>query len=360
MIDFTSVSREFNSLVDRRRELLTLLGSVFAGLGIFLQNALQGNLPPALRPIETHLFAFYALVLMVCSLVLSLRMARLHGGMVLNGVLYAGLMRGQDFGRPGDPKRAARHNYLGASFLQFVLVDLIAGFSAAVLASALGANGLVALVLGAAVLLVWMGLYFRFHHRAATFAFKKIDAETAGPVTRQEWEEHATASLERTNKDMLGTIGFVGLMLFSALETMSGLGSIKLREGADLRSDDIQSFGPAIYTTFMVVTCLLSLLIYLRLRIAVGRQSLDLDPTDRPFRPFRLTDSFLGYLLLVFLFGVSLHLLLVVIVPEWGEFPAPALAIDAVALTLAILAEPITLILAADAHQRTFTRNQIT
>ncbi len=48
-IDFTTVSREFNSLVVRRRDLLTLLGSIFAGLGIFLQNVLQGNLPPALR-----------------------------------------------------------------------------------------------------------------------------------------------------------------------------------------------------------------------------------------------------------------------------------------------------------------------
>ena len=42
MIEFSTVSREFRSLVGRRRELRTLLGSVFAGLGIALQNALQG------------------------------------------------------------------------------------------------------------------------------------------------------------------------------------------------------------------------------------------------------------------------------------------------------------------------------
>ena len=41
---------------------------------------------------QEHLFAFYALVLLVLSLVISLRLARLHGGMILNGVLYARLM----------------------------------------------------------------------------------------------------------------------------------------------------------------------------------------------------------------------------------------------------------------------------
>ena len=92
MIDFSTVTREFRSLIGRRRELQTLLGSVFAGLGIFLQNSLQGNLPTSLGGIQRHLFAFYAIMLMVPSLILALRMARLHGGLVLNGILFAHLM----------------------------------------------------------------------------------------------------------------------------------------------------------------------------------------------------------------------------------------------------------------------------
>ena len=131
MIDFTTVSREFRSLVDRRRDLQTFLGSGFAAMSVFLGNVLEGKMPPTLRSVQEHVFAFYALVLLVLSLILSLRLARLHGGMVLNGVLYARLI--QASGGHGDPRRAARHNLLGVSFLQFVLVDLIAGFSMAVL-----------------------------------------------------------------------------------------------------------------------------------------------------------------------------------------------------------------------------------
>src|SRR4051794_14706521 len=44
VIDFTAVGREIRSIVSRRRELLTLLGSIFAGLGIFLNNVLHKDL----------------------------------------------------------------------------------------------------------------------------------------------------------------------------------------------------------------------------------------------------------------------------------------------------------------------------
>jgi hypothetical protein len=351
MIDFTTVSREFQSLVERRRELLTLLGSVFAGLGIFLQNGLQGNLPPSLATVESHLFAFVALILMVTSLILALRMARLHGGMVLNGVLFARLMQDQEFTTRGNPQRAARHNYAGASFLQFVLVDLIAAFSSAVLALTVGAPGPLAAALAAGVFAAWLGGYFRFHDRAARFALAKIAAEPCGPFSREDWEAHTSESLKNTNNDLLNSIAFVGLMLFSALETLSSLGSRELH-GGDLRTEDITRYGPVIYTGLMVITCLLQLIIYIRLRIALGGFSLALDPTDRPFRPFRLTDSFLGYLLLAFLLAVSVHLFVDVVVPPLrGEWRI-SLAIDAAALVLATLAEPLTLMWYARQEKR--------
>lgn len=353
MIDFTTVSREFHSLVGRRREILTMLGSVFAGLGIFLQNGLQGNLPPALRAVEEHLFAFVSLLLMVTSLILALRMARLHGGLVLQGILFARLMQHQDFARKGDPRRSARHNYFGASFLQFVLVDLIAAFSAAVLALAVGAPAPLAAGAAGAVAGLWLFGYFRFHHRAAAFALKKADDEACGPFSREDWEAHVSASLQNTNDDLLACISFVGLILFSALETLSGLGHVEARSGTDLRTEDVVAVGPVIYTGLMVVTCLLQLTIYIRLRIAVGKFSLELDPTDRPFRPLQLTDSLLGYILLAFLFAVSLHLFLDALAPPLRRNQAAHLAIDAAALLAAILAEQVALVIAGKAfHAR--------
>src|SRR5438874_2327441 len=48
MIEFTTVTREFRSLVHRRRHLMTFLGSVFAGASAaLLALALDLNLPVA-------------------------------------------------------------------------------------------------------------------------------------------------------------------------------------------------------------------------------------------------------------------------------------------------------------------------
>ncbi len=256
---------------------------------------------------------------MVASLLLSLRMARLHGGMVLNGVLFARLMQEQDFTRRGDPQRAARHNHAGASFLQFVLLVLIAGFSSSVLALALDVPSLGAGLVGSVVIVIWMMLYFRFHRKAVRFAFDKIARDPCAPFDRQEWEVHTATSLENTNHDLLACIGFVGLMMFSGLETLSGLGQVRPGAGIDIPAAAIVRHGPIIYTTLMTVTCLLQLVIYVRLRVALGRLSLDADPTDRPFRPLTLTDSFLGYLLLAFLFVVALHLQLAALFPTLEE-----------------------------------------
>ena len=112
MIEFATASREFRSLIGRRRELQTLLGSVFAGLGIFLQNTLQGGLPDSLGSIKRHLFAFYAVLLMVPSLILALRMARLHGGLVLNGILIAQLTQGRELHPPVERREVGEAQLL--------------------------------------------------------------------------------------------------------------------------------------------------------------------------------------------------------------------------------------------------------
>jgi hypothetical protein len=77
--------------------------------------------------------------------------------------------------------------------------------------------------------------------------------------------------------------------------------------------------------------------------VAVGFFSLQLDPTDRPFRPLRLTDSLLGYMLMAFLFAVSLHLTLSQ-VAELRNETTLLLIIDGVVFALAVLAEQLTLV----------------
>jgi hypothetical protein len=349
MIDFTLVSREVRSLVARRRELLTFLGSVFAALGIVLQNVLQGNLPGDLRDLREHVFAVYGFMLMVPSLILALRLARLNAGMVLNGVLYQRLMQEQDFTTKSTPeriKKAARLNYFGVSFLMFLLTDLIAGFSATLLALALGIDVWPAILPGAAVVLGGLAVYHYYHNRAADFAWKRIGAEPCTPFDRDHWEAHQSGSLEDINHDMITILGLVGLMVFSGFEMLSGLGGWlrAVKEAGDTTdlSQEVIDHAPTVYSVLMATTCLMGLLTYLRLRLGLGTFSMLIDPTDRPFRPLRLTDSLLGYLLLTFLLVVSLHVLLY---PHLKNH-AILLSIDALVFVLAVAVEQVALVLA--------------
>jgi hypothetical protein len=207
MIDFTAVSRELRSVLARRRELLTFLGSVFAALGIFLQNLLGGSLPPSLKGLERHTFAAYALLLLVPSLLLALRLAKLNAGMTLNGILYSRLMQEQTFTEragPNAPRRAARVNPFGVSFLMFLLADLLAGFAAALLDLSLAATPAVtAPVVGGAVVVAGLLLYLHFHHQAVAYALRRIESDPCGPFDRERWEEHVADSLRDANHDMI-------------------------------------------------------------------------------------------------------------------------------------------------------------
>ncbi len=345
MIDFSTVSREFQGIVARRREQMTFLGSVFAASGLFLQNALQGNLPASLAGIEHHLFAFFATLLLVPSLITALRLARLHSGMVLNGMLYARLMRDQTYTDPGDIERASRHNFFGVSFLYFLLANLLAAFSASLLALTTLPPAW-ALPIASATFVIGLGFYLRFHDQAVVIARSKISAEEPGPFTRDEWEDHISRSREEANLGLQSDVAFFGLILFSAFEVLTSLGRIGPSRLTELDAGLVETTGPALYSIAVVLVGLFTLMAYIRVRIAIGLFSLQLDPSDRPFRPARLTDSLLGYLLVAFLFVVALHVLLVQIVPSTEGGESWLLATDAAAFAIAIFVQQVALVIA--------------
>jgi hypothetical protein len=353
MLDYTTVTREIRSVISRRRELLTFLGSVFAAMGLLLENIIQGLLPQSLTVLEHHAFAVYAFLLMVPSLILALRLARLNAGMTLNGVLYQRLMMEQDFTRKGSlqsQQRAARVNFFGVSFLMFLLSDLIAGFSVVILAVALTAPAWLATASGVAVVLLWLGLYLRYHYRAARFALHKAATEGCVPFTRDRWEEHVSGSMEDANHDMIAILALVGLILFSGFESVSGLGRVSTPAAAggsrDLSAEMVQGYGPVIYGLLMTVTCFFGMVTYIRLRMAIGQRSLEADPSDQPFKPLKLTDSLLGYMILAFLLVVSLHFLVVSLGFNDERHWLLLLAIDGAAFGIAVVAEQVTLVIA--------------
>jgi hypothetical protein len=352
MLDFTNVSREIRSLISRRRELLTFLGTVFAAMGLFLQNVLQENMPEPYNKIKTHGFAYYALLLMVPSLIMALRLSKLQAGLTLNGMMFQRLMQAQDFMRKAPPeavRRAGRLNVFGVGFLMSFLTDLIAGFSAGLLTLALcssrgldpGLAAWLAAAVAAVVVVAWVLFYLYFHKRAYAFALRKTATEECLSFDRRQWEEHTAGSMEDANHDMITILALVGLIVFSAFEGLSGLGRVSGSETPDVSLENVKHFGPVIYGLLMAVTCLLSMVTYIRLRIAIGNRSLDLDPTDRPFRPLRLTDSLLGYMLLSFLLVVSVHFILY---EALHDEHALLLAIDSTVFGVAVLAEQVSLV----------------
>jgi hypothetical protein len=369
MLDFTNVSREVRSLIGRRRELLTFLGTVFAAMGLFLQDVLQENLPPDYARIKEHGFAYYSFLLMVPGLILALRLAKLNAGMTLNGILYQRLMMEQDFRSKAPPEamqRAAKLNPVGVGFLMSLLANLIAGFSAALLSlSLLGPKWpqwvpeslsdpriplVISALIGAAVVTLWLLLYVYFHNQAVRFAMNKAASDSCLPFTRNQWEEHQTGSLEDGNNDMIAILALVGLISFSSFEGLSSLGKMPEQgQAVDVSLQAVRTYGPEVYGALMAMTCLLGMVTYMRLRVAIGQRSLDLDPTDRPFRPLRLTDSLLGYMLLAFLFVVSVHFILY---PFLKDQHLLLLAVDVGVFALAVLAEQITLIQAGKRFQK--------
>src|SRR5262249_4395053 len=149
---------------------------------------------------------------------------------------------------------------------------------------------------------------------------------------------------------MISQIAFAGLIVFSVFESLSSLGKMQTSRAADLPATAILEFGPWVYSVLMVVTCILSMFIYLRARLAAGSFWLKTDPTDQPFRLLLLTYSLLCYSVLSFLFVVSLHILLTLAIPivEQGI----VLAIDGLSFFLALLGEQMMLAVVGRKLQR--------
>jgi hypothetical protein len=174
-----------------------------------------------------------------------------------------------------------------------------------------------------------------FHLRAARFALSAAADCKVERFSLEEHEAHLVASRGDSNRDLISIVGFAGLMLFSTLECITGLAKIDA-EKFDIAPADVQAYGPAIYNFVLLVTCVSCLAVYLRLAAAVADFSIQLDPTDRPYQAFKLTDTLLGYLLLVFFYGVAVHLAAF----AYGTRDSRLWVVDAVAIATALAAYP--------------------
>jgi hypothetical protein len=309
VLDFDTISREFRSVVARRREQLLFLGSLFAAMSLFLQNVLDGKLPEAMKSLERRAFLLHSVLMLAPTVLIALRIAKLHTGLTINGVFYRRAMREIDplEGSEVALGRAASLNLFGVSSIQFWLAALLASGEATLLAFALHAPGWSAPAVGAAVYSLLVVIFLLMHRNASRFALRAVQNCRVEPLTREDDERHLAESRNDANHDLNACIGFVGLMLFASLEGISGVSDIEVADPG-LAARTAQRFGPLVYDFVLLATCLANILIYGRLSASIAEMSLRLDPTDNPYRPFKLTDTWFGYLLVVFFTTIAVHL----------------------------------------------------
>jgi hypothetical protein len=309
VLDFDTVSREFRSVIARRREQLLFLGSLFAAMSLFLQNVLDGKLPDSLKLLEENAFLLHSVMMLAPTVLIALRIGKMHAGLTINGVFYRRALRLIDAHEGSDDRlrNAGRLNLFGVSSMQYLLAALFAGGEAMLLALALKAPGWSAPGIGAGVFLLLVLVFLRWHSNAARFALRAVENCTVEPFTREDDERHLAESRNDANHDLNACVGFVGLMLFASLEGISGVSDIAVANPG-FAAIAAMRFGPLVYDLVLLATCLVNILIYCRLSAAVAEFSLRLDPTDTPYRPFKLTDTLLGYLLIVFFTAVAVHL----------------------------------------------------
>lgn len=297
VIRFSYVSREIRSIVARRREILLFLASLFAAVGIYLQNLSLDTLPEGLAPLREQALLTYALIVGIPSFLLALRIARLHGGMVINGLFYRKIL-----GKPLTYKL----NFAGISTQMFLLSALITTWAVWLLVESLWVNFWFSSFFSLVTLLLLAWFFCQNDKKSARFALRNLEQATLElPKNQEEIIEHQALSLQDANQDMLALLTFSGLMLFAVLQTFSGFGEANI-----LPAGFHQETLAFSYLFLGLLVNILSIIMYLRLVLSVGQFSLALNPADQPFSPWRLTDSFLGYLLLGFFAVIPAHLLL--------------------------------------------------
>ena len=334
-LDLSRVSREIHSIVGRRKELMLFVGAVFAGMGVYLENVTSGKLPTALKELSSSGLTTYSLALLLVATIVSMRIAKLHYGMVINGGLYH-LIAASVKGREVDLKRLGRFNWFGVSFQFFLVTAMLASMAASLVAASTGANLRGSMVVGGVIGLGLAMFFAGGHWRASHFVQRVVGNHSVEKGSREELEDHIAMSMEDTNHDMIAIVSFLGLIFFSVLSSSTGLGDHAAVAAA--HGDALRRHGPMILSGYLVAVCLAGLVAYLRLAVNIPRFSLELDPTDRPFR-LKLSDTFLGYCLAALLFVGALRLWVSSLtLPEWERLEIPPGVMEVAAFAVCVFA----------------------
>jgi hypothetical protein len=280
------LSTEISALVERRRALFVFLGSTYGIMSVFLENLLAGKIPQSFMLLDLDPIVLHLLILTAFSLLMAFRLAHIHYGMVTQGIEFA-VFEGRRVAR------SKKLNWFGVSAQHFLLCVAVTSLSFGGLMGTLLKSQPAAWV-SAAVCAFVLYLYFRYicHKTAEKRTIERTKNWKLPPPDRNELRDHAMKTMQDAQLDMVAITANAGLLVFSLLQTAAVL------EEAPNLGPDRTATGLMLYTLGVVLASVSSVIMYIRLRLAIFDSYHVLNPSDTEFQACRLLDSALGYVML--------------------------------------------------------------
>jgi ADP-ribose pyrophosphatase len=303
-------------LVARRRAVIVLFCSIYAFMSVYLDEIFKGVSPRAIEALGPAPLAVYMLFLAALGVICTLRLSRIHYGMTLNGCYCSAVEHG-DIHHP-DVEAAKTLNKRGVSTLHMLLAAFSASVAMAVAVALLGGRIEIAVIAG---LLLFGGLWQFFrsqcHQRAVAKATRDLESwkSSLPAVQTRDRRRHDVLTLDMCQHDMLAIVSSIGLLLFSLLQTMSHFQPENVAAARAAAQDanhlalteNARRLSVVLYSMGVVIAAACGIGAYVRLRGAVARHSERLNQNDYRVHVATITDSFLGYLLLVTFTVLAVH-----------------------------------------------------
>lgn len=299
-LDFDVVTEELYNVIEVRRKLLGYLEFIFVGALIGLFSVFETNLGT---------MGFYFLLLVVFPGILGFMVIRQHMGMIINGIHYAKVLLEHGFQVSVDA--ASKLNWYGVSVSIVLLAALISGSSMMLFVLTLGMNLIASSLLGLLIVLLMLYKLIIDHASAVKIGIENINTRPVDSDDNisEKVETHTQKSVNDANEDMLTVAQLPVVILFAFIENRVSFSDVTAQVGI-FSAEMIQQYGALLFLIPVLFVSVVSLSMYFRLVKAVASMSILLSPTDQPYKPWVLTQSFLGYLFPASMVGFALFLFL--------------------------------------------------
>ena len=306
---------EIQRNLKERRLMFTILNILLPGILLGLGDMLSGaDYPAHLSWILRHSIILAAGFLFTIAMIISFIIMRCHFGLVINGTKLGKIHTGS--------LNISRLSFRSIA-LNFVFVNSIIAGACALLVCRIVDLRWFGIAFASGTILVLMILFY-INHKKASIKCRKLDKFwEPGEVSLKMLEKHKLVSLEATNDDIsiiaaMSAAVFIGF--YSALSNISGINpTLQL----DLPVDIIKNPGISWLTGFICILILFSSLMIARLRLAIGKFSVEIaelhGETDDAYRFKVYEKTFLLYMITIFLAACTLTIFIWTI---WDVGPA--------------------------------------